>query len=249
MNLLAFDTSTDTLSIAVGRGSGATLQQWQTTSAGGAQASTTLIGQVLSLMQQADLEFKALDAICFGSGPGSFTGLRTACSVAQGLAYAAEVPVLPINSLLALAEEARFAAMTELPRCNVTALLDARMDEMYTASFCWDGARWTTTQDSTLQRPQDLRCDHSVLAGNVFAVYGDRLGASHGGVASARQVVALPGASAMLRLAPGLMAAGLAVEAAQALPHYIRDKVAQTTAERDLDKARAHAAAAGTTSA
>ncbi|OYU31996.1 MAG: tRNA (adenosine(37)-N6)-threonylcarbamoyltransferase complex dimerization subunit type 1 TsaB [Comamonadaceae bacterium PBBC2] len=247
MKLLAFDTSTDTLSIAVGRGSGLGLRQWQTTGVGGAQASATLIAQILSLMQQAQLQLQELDAICFGCGPGSFTGLRTACSVAQGLAYGAGVPVLPIHSLLALAEEARFAALADLPTCQVTALLDARMDEMYAARFSWDGAQWSTTQDSALQRPQDLQWSASVLAGNVFAVYGDRLGASHGGVAGVRQVVALPSAGAMLRLAPGMLAAGLAVDAAQALPHYIRDKVAQTTAERDLDKARARAAAAATT--
>ena len=248
MNLLAFDTSTETLSIAVGRGKGASMRQWQTTGAGGAQASATLIAHVLDLMQQAQLQLKELDAICFGRGPGSFTGLRTACAVAQGLAYGAGVPVLPIDSLLALAEEARFTALADLPSCHVTALLDARMDEIYAASFQWDGARWTTTRDSALQSPQDLQCAGSVLAGNVFAVYGDRLGAGPGvsqaDVASARQIVALPSAGAMLRLAPSLLAAGLAVDAALALPHYIRDKVAQTTAERDLDKARARAAAA-----
>ena len=244
MNLLAFDTSTDTMSIAVARTVDGRVQQWQHTGVGGAQASTGLIAAILALMQQADLKFDALDAICFGSGPGSFTGLRTACSVAQGLAYGAGVPVLPVNSLLALAEEARFAALADLSTCHVTALLDARMDEMYAASFSWDGAQWTNTQASALQRPQDLHCTETVFAGNVFAVYGERLGASHGGVAGVRQIAALPSATAMLRLAPALLAAGLAVDAAQALPHYIRDKVAQTTAERDLDKIRARAAAA-----
>ena len=247
MKLLAFDTSTDTLSIAVSRGSGLALRQWQTTGAGGAQASATLIGQVLELMQQAQLRLQELDAICFGCGPGSFTGLRTSCSVAQGLAFGAGVPVLPINSLLALAEEARFAALADVPSCHVTALLDARMDEMYAASFCWDGAHWTCTQDSALQRPQDLQCVGAVLAGNVFKVYGDRLATHHGGAAGARQIEALPSAGAMLRLAPAMLIAGLTVDAARALPHYIRDKVAQTTAERELDKARARTAAGAAT--
>src|SRR6218665_2378233 len=85
MNLLAFDTSTDTLSIAVQHGA----DVWQHTGPGGARASVLLIPQVLRLMAQAGLSFDRLDALVFGRGPGSFTGLRTACAVAQGLAYGA----------------------------------------------------------------------------------------------------------------------------------------------------------------
>jgi tRNA threonylcarbamoyl adenosine modification protein YeaZ len=77
-----------------------------------------------------------LQAIVFGSGPGSFTGLRTACAVAQGLAFGADVPVLPFDTLLAVAEEARWAqvqagAIAPDTALTVLALLDARMDEMY----------------------------------------------------------------------------------------------------------------------
>src|SRR6218665_3731203 len=107
MNLLAFDTSTDTLSIAVQHGA----DVWQHTGPGGARASVSLIAQVLRLMAQAGLSFDRLDALVFGRGPGSFTGLRTACAVAQGLAYGARgglgLPVLPVDTLLAVAEEAR----------------------------------------------------------------------------------------------------------------------------------------------
>jgi tRNA threonylcarbamoyladenosine biosynthesis protein TsaB len=216
-----------------------------TTAWGGAQASTGLIAAILALMQQADLKFHALDAICFGSGPGSFTGLRTACSVAQGLAFGAKVPVLPVASLLAVAEEARFAAFAGEPRGEVTALLDARMDEMYTAHYAFEGDQWTELQGSHLVRPEDLQVvsTASALAGNVFAVYGERLVGLEGlAIAGAvPRITALPSAAAMLRLAPRLLAQGQAVPAAQALPIYIRDKVAKTTEERAAEKAAAQA--------
>ena len=133
MNLLAFDTSTDTLSIAVQHGDGV----WQHQGPGGAQASSALIPAVRALMAQAGLTFDTLDAVVFGRGPGSFTGLRTACAVAQGLAFGAKggqgVPVLPVDTLLAVAEEAR-----QQHGCtHVVAVLDARMDEVYHARCEW----------------------------------------------------------------------------------------------------------------
>ena len=239
MNLLAFDTSTEVMTIAVSRTAGDSVSVWAHTGAGGSQASANLIGQIMALLQQADLTLKDLDAICFGAGPGSFTGLRTACAVAQGLAYGAGVPVLAVDSLMAVAEEARFQAFVDQPVCRITTLLDARMNEMYAATWAWDGALWTELTESALLRPEALQCEGSVLAGNVFGVYVGRLSAAHGGLGSALQVTALPTATAMLRVAPQMLAAGLAVEAARALPRYIRDKVAETTAERDRKKALA----------
>ena len=100
MNLLAFDTSTETLSIAVQRGAHVLAHE----AAGGAQASAALIPQALALLAQAQLAVADLHAIAFGRGPGAFTGLRAACAVAQGLAWGAGVPVLPIDTLLAMAE-------------------------------------------------------------------------------------------------------------------------------------------------
>ena len=242
MNLLAFDTSTETMSIAVSRTRAHGAQTWQHTAAGGAQASTGLIAGVLDLMAQADLEVSALHAICFGSGPGSFTGLRTACSVAQGLAFGAGVPVLPVPSLLAVAEEARYAALADEAAIEVIALLDARMDEMYLAVYAYAHGVWTERQTSVLARPEDLAvaANATVLAGNVFEAYGDRL-QSCAGFATARHITTLPTASAMLRLAPQLLNDGKAVPAHLALPLYVRDKVAKTTLERAAEKAAAHA--------
>lgn len=246
MNLLAFDTSTETMHIAVARTVDGQVQQWQHSGVGGAQASTGLIAAILALMQQAELPLTALDAICFGSGPGSFTGLRTACAVAQGLAFGARVPVLPVASLLAVAEEARFAALADQPSGQVTALLDARMDEMYVATYAFEGSQWTELQGSGLVRPEDLPASAGPThwAGNVFTVYGERLAGVKAAVGAVQCIAALPSALAMLRLAPQLLAQGLAVPAEQALPVYIRDKVAKTTLERTAEKAQAQGLAA-----
>ncbi|BDT70291.1 tRNA threonylcarbamoyladenosine biosynthesis protein TsaB [Comamonadaceae bacterium OS-1] len=220
MNLLAFDTSTDTLSIAATDG----VQVWQHAGPGGAQASSTLIPAILALLDQAGLRLDQLDAIAFGSGPGSFTGLRTACSVAQGLAFGANVPVLPIDTLMAVAEEARHQHGVQ----SVQALLDARMDEVYTGFYRYQDGQWTQRDDFQLLRPEHLQHETDwAQAGNPFTVYLDRIPASSG-----MRIRALPTATAMLRLAPALLAAGAAVPADQALPRYIRDKVAQTTDER-----------------
>ena len=252
MKFLAFDTSTDVMSIAVTDGT----RVWQHTGQGGAKSSATLIPAILDLMAQAHLALGALDAIVFGRGPGSFTGLRTACSVAQGLALGAGVKVLPIDTLLALAEEARFAH-TRLgvagEKLRVTALLDARMDEMYVQSYEFSSGTCIKIDDCRLIRPENLLLETlfgngnttgTLLAGNVFGVYADRLPPE---LVRFTCFEALPTATALLRLAPALAGAGHCVDAALALPLYVRDKVALTTEERDqvkLAKARAAEASA-----
>ena len=219
-------------------------QLWQHTGAGGAQASAALIPAILALLAQAGLSLPELDAIVFGRGPGSFTGLRTACSVAQGLAFgasarrapgarSAQVGVLPIDTLLAVAEEARF----QHGATRVLALLDARMDEIYTADYEFESNQWKSDGGFELIRPENLAARAGwVLAGNGFASYDARL------PRSMPRLAALPTATAMLRLAPSLIAAGHAVPAQQALPLYIRDKVAKTTDERAAERAAAASA-------
>ena len=118
MKFLAFDTSTDVMSIAVTTTVHGVARVWQHTGPGGAKASTTLIPAILALLAESGLLLAELDAIAFGRGPGSFTGLRTACAVAQGLAYGASggagIQVLPIDTLMAMAEEARDRKSTRL---------------------------------------------------------------------------------------------------------------------------------------
>ena len=243
---LAFDTSTDVLSLAVARGG----QVWTQTLPGGAQASSGLIPAVLAMLAEADMPLASLDAIVFGRGPGSFTGLRTACAVAQGLAFGADVPVLPVDTLLAVAEEARWAqqqagAIAPDAALTVLALLDARMDEVYSAAYHWDSVpgsshgRWQEAAPLQVSAPEKLQMPNDrvlLQAGNAFAAYGERLPpVAPGGL----RCEALPTAAALLRLAPALWAQGLAVPADQAMPLYIRDKVANTTAEREVMKAQA----------
>lgn len=242
MKFLAFDTSTDVMSIAVTDG-GKVDRIWQHSGPGGAQASSTLIPAILALLAEAGMSLGELDAIAFGRGPGSFTGLRTACAVAQGLALGAGqgagIPVLPIDTLMALAEEARFqqANESDATMLNVTALLDARMDEMYVQHLSFSGGLWHARGDCMAVRPENFvpESDTAWLAGNVFGVYASRLPAS---LSALICITALPTASALLRLAPSLAAAGHCVDAALALPLYVRDKVAFTTEERDQLKAQ-----------
>ncbi len=233
MKLLAFDTSTDILSVAVSDGE----RVWQHTGPGAAQASSTLIPTVLDLLAQAGLRLEALDALVFGRGPGSFTGLRTACSVAQGLALGAKLPVLPLDTLLAVAEAARLQHRPDADAFELTALLDARMDEMYVQRFAWAAGAWSALDACSLRRPEDFQpgAAGTLLAGNVFRVYAGRLPAWP----ATQCLEALPSASALLRLAPALLAAGQGVDAADALPLYVRDKVALTTEERARIKAGA----------
>lgn len=220
--LLAFDTGTETLSVALRHGDDVI----ERTSAGGAQASATLIPTLQSLLAEAGLQLRELDAIAFGRGPGSFTGLRTACSVAQGLGFGAGVPLLPVDTLLAVAEEARHRFGAQ----QVLAMLDARMEQVYSAAYDFS-AQAAPVVEPQLSAPEELVLPPGfVLAGNAFEAYGERL--PEGG----QRLSALPTAAAMLRLAPALLADGRTVAPADAWPLYVRDKVAQTTAERAAAK-------------
>mgnify|MGYP000194527892 FL=1 len=250
LRLLAIETSTDTLSVALGTGA-PDGPLWQHTGPGGAMASTTLLPLVQQLLDASGWPLASLDAVVFGRGPGSFTGLRTACAVAQGLAYGAQdaarpggLPVLPVDTLLALAEEARHAhALTGQPAPDtVVSLLDARMGELYLALYACTAAGLSALAPPRLCAPRDLAthldgllpAGRALLAGNVFATYDLELAGLRG-----LRCPALPTASALLRLAPALIAEGGALAARDALPLYVRDKVAQTTNERERQRVAA----------
>lgn len=229
MNLLAFDTSTDTLFIAAQCGDAL----WTHQTAGGANSSANLIPALQQGLQALGMQFADLDAIVFGRGPGSFTGLRTSCAIAQGLALGADIPLLPIDTLLAVAEEAR----VQHGVTQVMAVLDARMSEVYHAGYVWADGVWRNTEALGLCSPGALAVPSDmVVAGNAQAVYAD-LAPAHS------HVHALPTATALLRLAVRGIADGPLVDASYALPLYIRDKVAKTTAEREAERLAAAASA------
>jgi tRNA threonylcarbamoyladenosine biosynthesis protein TsaB len=225
VKLLAFDTSTDQMSIAVQHGDAV----FTHTSAGGAQASSTMIAAIEDLMKQAGLQYAQLDAIVFGRGPGSFTGLRTACAVAQGLAFGAGVKVLPVDTLLVVAHEARMLGATT---AHILAALDARIGEVYAGNYEFNSTPRSIDDVYLLKKPQELVCSHpqtTFLAGNIRPTLDAQLSPQ---MLALPYLHCLPTARALLALAPDLMAEGGLQSAEMALPLYVRDKVAQTTAER-----------------
>lgn len=225
--ILAIDTGTERLSIGL---AGAGLSPLLYEAPGGAAASRDLLPAIHGLFEEAGIGARDLAAVAFGRGPGSFTGLRTACAVAQGLAFGAGLPVLAVDSLLAVAED----RWLREPADSVVALLDARMGEVYAQAWCRAADRWTARSRPVVCSPESLfdalglgeaEAPGWILAGNAGTALAERL---PGAVREA-----WPAARALLSLAPGLWQAGAAVAADQALPLYVRDKVAFTTAERE----------------
>lgn len=225
-NLLAFDTSTEWLHIGLAVGDGV----WRYEGAGGALASSSLIPRLRELLADAGIGWRDLDAIAFGRGPGAFTGIRTACAAAQGLAAGAGKPVLSIDSLMAVAEDARQRAGAD----DVWVAMDARMDELYAAHYQWADGTWRTLAMPALYTLVGLHArwkDRAPLsvAGSAPDAFGIRLHAGSGLCVADAQ----PRGDALLACAGAAWLFGAATEAAMALPHYVRDQVAFTTSERE----------------
>lgn len=230
--LLALDTSTDTMALALSSPAGVSLHEGES----GAKSSAHMVPELMALLARAGLSLSGVDAIAFGRGPGAFTGLRTACAVAQGLAFGAAKPVLPIDSLMIVAEDA--AAANEAARTGLCwVAMDARMGEIYAACYRWARDQWLVHLPPALYTregfEQQLR--HPAPPDAPQTVTGSALSAFGTGLDTGR-IQRLPDgpsrAAALARVAQQQWALGLTVEAEQALPLYLRDKVAQTTAER-----------------
>lgn len=233
LKLLAIDTSTEVLSIAVQDAQG---QTWAHEAEGGAKSSAALLPAIQALMAQAQLRLAELDALVYGCGPGSFTGLRTTCAVAQGLVAATQwgaekkqLPAIAVNSLMATAEDARLRTGVE----HVVVALDARMGEVYTCQYVWRGHAWHAQSEIEACSPAALSLPAGyTLVGNAHSVYAlelDQIGQN--------AIKAGPSAQAMVRLAPQLLADGQGRAAQEIVPLYIRNKVALTTDERQALKA------------
>jgi tRNA threonylcarbamoyladenosine biosynthesis protein TsaB len=223
VNLIALETSTECCSLAVARGA----ILFERSFPGGGRNSEIALPALRELLQQAELAVQAIGGIAYGAGPGSFTGLRIACGIAQGLALARNLPVAGIGTLLALAEA-----------CGgdkVIACLDARMGEVYHAAYCRRGGKWIEMQAPSLQRPEAVPLVEGgdwIACGSGFRAHGAALAQRYQGRIARTDAEAMPGAAAVLRLAREVFSAGQGLDAAAAAPIYLRDKVALKTSER-----------------
>ena len=214
MRFAAFETSTEWCGVALWRdGEIAAVER-----RAGQRHSELALPMLEGLFRKSGWKVENLDALAFAAGPGSFTGLRIACALAQGIALARGIPVIGISTLEALAEECG------APR--VVACLDARMREVYYAALERTPAGWRETVAAQCAAPAALRPpgDDWIGAGNGFAAYGNM------GLNTVLPDVH-PTALAVARLAAPRLAAGQGVDAALAAPAYVRDKVALTKAE------------------
>lgn len=220
MKILAIDTSTELASLALSVGDDVLCEEQGNMR----QHAQFLLPMLSRLLAKAELNINQLDAIAFGAGPGSFTGLRITCSIAKALAYAHDLPLFPVSSLDAIASD------TLLKECNLTAdtqilaVLDARMQQLYWADFSVENhvnqtAHVSSAADISLQGTGPC-----ILAGVGFEAYFNELPAK----IQARVVkkyTLFPHARAMLRLVrEGLI---LPTSAAEALPIYVRNQVTQ----------------------
>jgi tRNA threonylcarbamoyladenosine biosynthesis protein TsaB len=241
MNVLAIESSTQRLSVALRSSAGGVECENTLEAEGGANASAVVIELINSLMLSVSIRSSAIDLISFGSGPGAFTGLRTACAVAQGMAFARDTPVVGISGLLCMAEAARRGCGAS----EVVTVLDARMGEVYWAAFAWQGSThngdWVTVAAPQVSAP------HAVVVPAIFAPDWVATGAAWAQFAADlpephELFDAAPHARDMLGLAARAAARGEALAAELASPLYVRNKVADTTAEREAVKLAKRAA-------
>lgn len=228
MQILALETSTESGSCALWQ-DGAVIER---ICPPGRSHSETLLPLVRELLAESGMAIGQLDAIAFGTGPGAFTGLRVACGAAQGLAVAADLPLLPVVSLEAM------AAATGAVR--VLSLLDARMGEVYSASYQRQGDAMVLQGEIRVTAPDNVDQPSAdwLACGNALTAYpalAERLGAA--GLVLMPTI--LPEAAWLARLGALKFSAGEGIDPALAAPLYIRDKVAKTISERLSEGGRA----------
>ncbi len=224
MKVLALDTSTEYCSVALWQ-DGVIAQHCERV---GQKHSELLIAMLDVLLHKEKIKLTEVDGIAFGAGPGSFTGVRIACGAVQGLALGADLPVADICTLLALAEASG--------QSRVIAALDARMGEIYFAAYEKLNGDWVTVCEPSLCKPEDapeLAGEGWFGAGSGFAAFGETLQARYAGQLNGMDGDAIPQAAAIAVLGVAQFTQGLGVDAALALPVYLRDKVALKTAERE----------------
>jgi tRNA threonylcarbamoyladenosine biosynthesis protein TsaB len=221
--ILAIETSSELASVALSLNGETMQRQFH-----GAQThSQTVLPMVREMLARAGIDLARCDAIAFGSGPGSFTGVRTACGLAQGLAFGANLPVIPIVTLEALAHGCRKSFGAD----DIVPVIDARMGEVYWAQYRWQDG-WQMVFEPALASPGMIRCEGTPLAcGNGIAAYREQFDQFLLDKKYAGNIL-LPHASQLLELAEVKLRQGQVVKAQDAQPFYLRNKVAFTSAER-----------------
>ena len=203
--------------------------------------SHSILPMVQAVLAEAGLTLRDCDAIAFGAGPGSFTGVRTACGIAQGLGYGSNRPVIAVDTLMATAQACRDATGAT----DVLVVLDARMGEVYWGQYRWDPAQerggWRTVTTARLDTPARVAPVFSgampTACGNGFSAHATQFaGCDYAG--SARADI-MPHATGVALLAQRLFFQGAAVPARDAQPVYLRNDVAQTIAERENNRLEA----------
>jgi tRNA threonylcarbamoyladenosine biosynthesis protein TsaB len=223
MRILAIECSTEWLAVALSDGGDCRERRERA----GQTHSERVLPMVDALLAEAGCPLAALDGIAFGAGPGSFTGVRIACGVAQGLALGADLPVVGVATLEAIAQEAHRVHCAG----QVFACTDARMREVYVAAYAREGGRWREVMAPAVVVPADVE----VPAGRWFGA-GDGLETHplvvERGLFCAIDPSIVPTARAVAELAQARLLAGEGMRAAEALPLYVRHRVALTSAER-----------------
>jgi tRNA threonylcarbamoyladenosine biosynthesis protein TsaB len=203
----------------------------------GPESSQHALDWVEALLDEAQLSFRDLIAIAVGIGPGAFTGIRIGVGIGQGMAFAADLPCLPIVCLDAVALEGiRHLGLKE--NDQVIAATDARMSEVYWARYVVQANGLPERQDDVfLSAPKDIDVPATpfALVGNAISAYPDEMLAMRQ-QAMAIDESAVPHARSIAQLGLDALEKGLQVSAAELQPIYVRDKVAQTIAERELEK-------------
>jgi tRNA threonylcarbamoyladenosine biosynthesis protein TsaB len=220
VRILALDTSTECCSAALRIGDSVELRRNMTRRGHAA----LILPMVDSLLRAADLRLQELDGIAFGRGPGSFTGLRIAAGVAQGLGLGAELPVVGISSLAAVGEQVPAAIGEQILVCN-----DARMSEIYLGRFQRDAAGvLRSVADEVAVSPGDVPIGKEAAhaAGNGLHAYPDLAGRLLSHAVRLHEGL-FPQADAVASLSIAAFAAGKGKPASQAQPVYIRDNVVQ----------------------
>jgi tRNA threonylcarbamoyladenosine biosynthesis protein TsaB len=225
---LAIDASTEACSVALGA-----RDRWlERSQAAGQRHAELLLPMIKALLAEGGLALPQLAGIAFGAGPGSFTGLRIACGVAQGLALGADLPLIGVSTLEAMAETLRRRDGSS----KVVAALDARMGEIYIAAYEHDGSRWHERVAPAVVKPHVAALPEGegwAGAGNGLALLESVRGRFVGWHADV-----LPSATAVGALSQARFEAGEGVAARDAHPIYVRHRVALTTAEREAGLVR-----------